>query len=133
MNHNQKMKEEKDLEWRYVTPHEFEDLPEVPGVYIISTLQRADDHYEVKYVGQAENLQARAKEHWSKHETNESLKKHIHEKFAMKFSFLKVGSKEERDGLELYLYNTFDPLLNHRKPPGETPIKCDLPMVRKHH
>ena len=124
-----------ELEWRSVTaPPDFEGVPERAGIYVISTLQKTDNSYEVKYVGQADNLYARAKEHWSKNEKNERLRKHIAEKYLMKFCFAQVSSQTDRDGLELYLYNLFDPLFNHDSPPAETVIKCHhLPMVRKHH
>ena len=121
-----------ELEWKSVIPPDFEGIPDKAGIYIISTLQKTDDKYEVKYVGQTDNLYVRAKEHWSRHEKNERLKKHISEKFVMKLCFSPVESRKDREGLVLYLYHLFDPFFNNTSPPGETAIKCCLPMVRRH-
>ena len=122
----------KPLKWKFAKPPKFEVIPKVPGVYTIST-QQSDSEYEVKYVGQADNLYERAKDHWSKNEKNELLKKHIAEKYAMKFSFSVVSQKGDRDGLELFLYNTYDPPFNRNIPPGETVIRSTtLPEVRRH-
>ena len=122
----------KVLIWEFVKPPDFDAVPKKPGIYVIST-QQSDAEYEVKYVGQADNLYDRAKYHWSKNEKNELLKKHIAEKYAMKFSFSTVSMKKDRDGLELFLYNTYDPPFNRNAPPGETVIRCStLPEVRRH-
>ena len=49
------------LYWKKCDPKtDFETVLGKAGVYIISTLQKSDDKYEVKYVGQASNLKERA-------------------------------------------------------------------------
>ena len=123
----------KPLKWKFVKPPKLDGITRESGVYTISTQQDNDGEFEVKYVGQADNLFERAKEHWSKNEKNEQLKKHIAEKYAMKFSFSVVSSKSDRDGLELFLYNTFDPPFNTKAPLCETIVRTtNLPEVRKH-
>jgi excinuclease UvrABC nuclease subunit len=122
----------KNIKWDKVIPPDFDEIPEEAGIYVISTLQTLDDKYEVKYVGQTNDLQARAKKHWSENEENEDLKAHIKKRNKMKFSYSEVSLAENRDGMELYLYNTYDPVYNINKPPGKTVIACTLPKVRKH-
>ena len=122
----------KRLDWRKTEPPDFMNVPEKAGIYIISTRQETDHEYEAKYVGQADNLQARAKEHWSKKEKNKELKAHIAERYVMKFNYSIIESRLDREGMELYLYKIFDPPLNQNSPRGKTAVKCTLPDVRKH-
>ena len=121
------------LAWKKCDPNtDFEAVPEKAGVYIISTLQKSDDKYEVKYVGQASNLKERAQQHWSKNEQNVELKNHIANGYAMKFSYAELSSQSDRDGVELFLFKHFDPIYNKCTPSAKTPMACNLPEVRKH-
>ena len=122
----------KVLKWKKTAPPNFDLVPEKAGIYIISTIQEDDREYEVKYVGQADNLHARIKEHFSKNEQNKELKAHIDEKYIMKVNYSEVDSQLDREGMELYMYNIYDPPLNHNSPRGHTEISCTLPAVRKH-
>ena len=120
----------KVLKWKIAEPPNFTSVPEKAGIYIISTKQVVDKAYEVKYVGQADNLRLRANDHWSKKETNEKLKEHIAEKYVMKFNYSEVDSKSDRIGMVLYMHEIYSPPFN--KPLlGEGVIKCTLPGVRK--
>ena len=65
-----------ELKW-FKNYNNFDSIPETAGVYIISTKREYDNEYEAIYVGQASNLQQRAKDHWSPNETNTALKNHI--------------------------------------------------------
>jgi excinuclease UvrABC nuclease subunit len=107
-------------------------VPEKAGVYIISTSQEVDHSFVVKYVGQAANLRERTNEHWSKKEPNKELKEHIAEKYIMKFNYSEIESKSDRDGMELYIRELYDPPFNHNRPAGTTAIVCTVPDVRKH-
>jgi excinuclease UvrABC nuclease subunit len=118
------------LKWKKVEDANYDNTPDKAGVYIISTRQKADKQYEVKYVGQASDLKARANEHWSENETNEELKEHIAKGFAMKFSYAEVGKQADRDKVEKFLYDHFNPIYNIISPPGETSEECNLPEVR---
>jgi len=122
----------KILGWKKAAPPNFKSVPDKAGIYIISTRQEDDHQYEVKYVGQTDNLQNRVIEHWSKHEKNKKLKDHIAEKYVMKFNYSEVELKSTRDGMVLYMHKIFDPPFNHNVPPGEDIIKCTMPDVRKH-
>ena len=104
------------LKWYKVEKMVFDNVPEEEGIYIISTKQSSDDKYEVKYVGQASDLKGRANEHWSDNEENEELKEHIGKKYAMKFSYAKVQSQNNRDGYEKFLYFEYDPIFNKIEP-----------------
>jgi excinuclease UvrABC nuclease subunit len=122
----------KELSWYKGTIPNFDDVPKEAGIYVISTQQEIDDEYEVKYIGQSNDLQARAKKHWSANEENKDLKNHIAKGFDMKFSYASVSLGSDRDGMEGYLYITYDPPYNDISPPRETVIECSLPKVRKH-
>jgi len=119
-----------DISWYKAVPPNFDSVPEKPGVYVISTLQKEDDKYEVKYVGKAANLHERANQHWSDSEENESLKKHIQKGYSMKFSFAEVSAEKDRDGIESFLYSTYLPIFNDQEPQS-SPIVINLPDVRK--
>ena len=121
----------KVLKWKFAEPPNFKSVPEKAGIYIISTRQEVDKAYEVKYVGQAENLRTRANDHWSKKEPNQELREHIAEDYIMKFNYSEIDSKSDRDGMELYMHQIYDPPYNRKTPPGETVVKCTLPGVRK--
>lgn len=121
-----------ELAWKECDPEtEFKNVSEKAGVYIISTKQKVDGAYEVKYVGQASNLKERAQQHWSKNEQNAELKNHIANRYAMKFSYAELSSQSERDGVELFLFKHFDPMYNKCTPSAKTPMACNLPEVRK--
>jgi len=122
----------KILKWKIAEPPNFRIVPEKAGVYIISTMQEDDHQFEVKYIGQADNLHGRAAEHWSKHEKNDKLKAHIAEKYIMKFNYAEVESRSDRDGMVLYMSKIFDPPLNLNAPPDTDLVKCTVPGVRKY-
>ena len=122
----------KILTWKKAEPPNFKSVPEKAGIYIISTRQEYDHFYEVKYVSQTTNLRERANEHWSKKEPSKELKDHIAEKYIMKFNYTEIESKAERDGMELYIRQLYDPPFNHSPPAGKTPVVCTVPDVRKH-
>ena len=113
-------------------PPKFNNVPEKPGIYIISTVQEVDHSYEAKYVGQAENLRARALDHWSKNEPNVKLREHIAEKYIMKLNYSEIESASDREGMVLYLRKLYDPPFNPGAIPEADIVKCTVPAVRKH-
>ena len=120
------------LDWYKVEPPDFDKIVQKPGIYIISTKQEATHTFEVKYVGQTTNLNASIKEHWSKKEKNKDLRTHIAEKYAMKINYAIVESPSDREGMELYLYDLFDPPFRFSRPSEKKAISCTVPAVRKH-
>lgn len=121
---------EKFLNWYKSEPPDFKNVPEKPGIYLISTMQ-TDNEFEVKYVGQADNLRARVTGHWHKNEKNKELRQHIAEKYIMKVNYTLIDSKSDRDGMELYLYNLYKPQYNKNRPLGKTAISCTIPVLKK--
>ena len=121
----------KVLKWKKTVPPNFISIPEKGGVYIISTMQ-ADHEYEAKYVGQTNNLRARAEEHWSKKEKNAKLREHIAEKYLMKFNYSEIDAGPQRDGVELYLFKILEPPFNQKAPAGKDPLSCTVPDIRKY-
>ena len=120
----------KKLIWRMADPPYFKNVPEKAGIYIISTMQKTDGEFEVKYIGQADNLSARANEHWSKKETNTELKNHIAEKYIMKFNYSLVESKSDRDGMVIYACQKYKPPYNRDLDTDIEVVKCTMPAVR---
>lgn len=125
----------KNLEWKKkenLAKHfDFNGVSEKAGVYIISTKQKSDNKYEVKYIGQAQNLKSRGTYHFSDNETNKQLKQHIANNYYMKFSYAEVSVQQDRDGIELFLFNKFEPIYNNNTPPASIESPCSLPDVRK--
>ena len=121
----------KYLTWRIAVPPKFDKIPEKPGIYIISTQQEIDHEYEIKYVGQSENLLRCVNQHWSREEKNKELRDHIAENYVMKLNYALVDSISDREGMLLYLYNYFNPPFNHGSPPDNEIVKCTVPAVRK--
>ena len=126
----------KYLKWKIAVPPKFNKIPDKPGIYILSTIQEVDQKYEVKYVGHADNLRVQAEEHWSKTESNKKLKDHIAEKYMMKLNYSLIESKEDREGMVLYLLKFFTPPFNvdfDKDAPTDKPVvKCTVPAVRKY-
>lgn len=118
------------LEWKFAKGNSFENVPNKAGVYIISTKQ-TDDTFIVKYVGKASDLKSRADQHWSENEENKELKHHIAQGYYTKFSYAQVGVEEDRSGIELYLYNLYNPKYNKNSPSAKKEIEVNTPIVRK--
>ena len=121
----------KVLKWKKTAPPNFDRIPEKAGIYILSTSQKENYEYEVKYVGQASDLKARINEHFSRNEKNKELKAHIDEQYIMKVNYSEVDSQSDREGMELYMYNLYEPPYNHKVPPGQVVVKCTLPAALK--
>ena len=103
------------LDWKgyyeYTTDNVQKYASTKAGVYKISVKQR-DDTLKVRYVGQANNLDRRLKEHLDvDNEQNECLAERIN-KYHTKFSFAEVSNQNDRDGVERALYNHYKPVCN---------------------
>ena len=114
------------LDWYKLEPYRkyVEKAPDANGVYALCTLQD-NNKYKVRYVGQG-NLADRLKYHLSDQEENESLKAHIAKGYTMKAVYARVSKKSERYGIELFLYNYFEPKYNRNAPPGDEEIEVNL-------
>jgi hypothetical protein len=118
------------LNWRKCAPPAFDNIPDKPGVYIISTIQKSDDRYEAKFIGKALDLKTAAVQHWSETEANKGLKTHISKGYRMKLSYAEVEKAPDREGVESFLINTLKPVFNGKKMPVKAPIAVNLPNVR---
>lgn len=85
--------------------------PTKAGVYKISVKQQ-DDTLKIRYVGQADNLDGRLKEHLDlNNEQNECLVERIR-KYHTEFSFAEISTQDDRNGAEKALYNYYKPTCN---------------------
>lgn len=115
-----------ELDWYKIEPYtkeKAEKAPDKNGVYMLCTKQQGGG-YKVRYVGQG-NIKERLLCHLSDNDTNKDLCAHI-KKYKMKASYAEVGKQEDRDGIELFLYEKFNPKYNHIKPPGNKVIPVSL-------
>ena len=115
--------------WSVINPYTTKNIsngaPNKDGVYLLCTNQ-ASGAYRVRYVGQG-NIRKRLSDHLSANEKNLQLKEHI-SKYHMKVFYAEIGRQNDRDDVELFLYETFQPRYNQIKPPSNTPLKVNLPI-----
>ena len=116
-----------NLNWKQINPYNrksnLDNVTEKPGIYILSC-ELKNNTYKVVYVGQTLDLQRRLKEHLRDDEKNLGIKEYL-DKYCLKAVYAEVTSSN-LDGVELYLYNKFDPKLNEQTPPGTTEIPVGL-------
>ena len=97
--------------YKYTSDSVSKNVPEDAGVYKISVSQQ-DDTLKVHYVGQAENLQKRLKEHLNvDSEKNKCLAEHL-SKYSCSYKFALVSRQEDRDAAEKALYIHYKPECN---------------------
>ncbi len=81
------------------------------GVYKIGIKQK-DGKLKVRYVGQANDLDRRLKEHLDlDSEQNKCLEERLR-KYHAEFSFAKVSTQNDRNGAEKALYDYYKPTCN---------------------
>lgn len=114
------------LDWYKLEPYRknIEKAPDINGIYALCTLQ-GNGIYKVRYVGQG-NIKDRLKYHLSDEEDNKELKDHIAKGYMMKASYAEVSKKSDRDKIELFLYNYFNPKYNNIKPPSDEELEVNL-------
>lgn len=85
--------------------------PTKAGVYKIGIKQK-DEKLAVRYIGQANDLDRRLKEHLDlDNEPNECLVERLR-KYHAEFSFAEVNTQSDRDGAEKALYDFYEPACN---------------------
>ena len=94
------------------------------GVYLL-WVQLKSDKWKCYYVGQAQNLEERLLAHISSNEPNNCIKENV-SKYISGYELAKVGKQSDRDGIEKFLYDQFNPECN-KSDPGGTPIQVNLP------
>src|SRR3989344_1720599 len=103
------------LDWKgyfgYTEDNVQKYAPTRAGVYKIGIKQK-DGNLAVRYVGQANDLDRRLKEHLDlKNEENECLAERLR-KYHAEFSFAEVSTQNDRDGAEKALYDYYAPQCN---------------------
>ena len=104
-----------NLDWKgyykYTADNVQKYAPTSAGVYKIA-IEQKDGTLKVRYVGQANDLDRRLKEHLDlDNEQNECLKERL-KKYTAYFSFADVSLQSDRDGCELALYTYYKPVCN---------------------
>ena len=109
------MKKKLILEWSQYVEYTFDNVqkyaPNDAGVYKIGFVQN-DGKLRVCYVGQAQDIDTRLKQHLNlDNEQNECLRERL-KKYKSEFSFAKVATQENRNGVERALYYHYTPTCN---------------------
>lgn len=109
------MKRKIELTWQgyyeYTSDNVQKYAPTNAGVYKIGIKQK-DGKLAVRYIGQANDLARRLKEHLDlKNEQNECLAERL-KKYHAEFSFAEVSIQGDRDGAEKALYDFYTPDCN---------------------
>lgn len=109
------MEKQLQLEWQGYYPYNEANVqkyaPTSGGVYKIGIKQK-DGKLAVRYVGQANDLDRRLKEHLDlDNEQNGCLAERLR-KYHAEFAFAKVGIQSDRDGVEKALYDYYEPACN---------------------
>lgn len=104
------------LDWqgyyKYTEENVQKYAPTSGGVYKIGIKQQKDGKLAVRYVGQANDLDRRLKEHLDlDNEQNDCLAERL-SKYHAEFSFATVGTQSDRDGAEKALYDHYKPACN---------------------
>lgn len=115
------------LEWSNVLLYTSSNLdthaPLAAGVYRLS--RKKEDEFPVFYVGQAENLSERLRDHLSDKEPNACIVRCLRQ-HSCYFRFAKVASQADRDCAERALYDNYKPNCNEVAPPEEP---CEINFV----
>ncbi len=98
--------------------------PESAGVYLL-WVQLKTEKWKCFYAGQASNLKSRLLEHLSINEENKCIKTNVNN-YICGFEFAKVAIQNDRDGIERYLIDYYNPECNNYVPNCK-PIEINLP------
>lgn len=116
MSSTSNMSKKLQLDWqgyyKYTEANVHEHAPTSAGVYKIGIKQQKDGKLAVRYVGQANDLDRRLKEHLDlDNEENECLAERLR-KYHAEFAFAEVSIQSDRDGTEKALYDHYKPVCN---------------------
>jgi excinuclease UvrABC nuclease subunit len=108
------------LEWSSVHEYTLSNVntyaPASAGIYRLS--YKGDDKLPIFYVGQADALEDRLRDHLSNEEPNDCIKRRI-KNYICYFRFAHVTKQAERDCAERALYDHYEPECNKIAPPSE--------------
>lgn len=120
----------KQIEWSGFRNSFTEDdikrnVDEKAGVYLF-WVKLKNEKWRCFYVGQANNLKTRLMQHLSDSEANECITTNV-SKYVCGYEYTFVGRQIDRDGIEKYLYDYYNPECNKISPPEVVPIEVNLP------
>jgi excinuclease UvrABC nuclease subunit len=102
------------VEWSFWLDYTHDNVqryaPMSAGVYVLATKLK-NGNVLIFYVGQAEDLDKRLKEHLSENEPNKCVRDEV-KNYLCAFRYAKVSSQADRDRAERALYNRFTPKCN---------------------
>lgn len=101
------------------------NVPEKAGVYLL-WVKLKSEKWKCFYAGQADNLKTRLLQHLADSEKNECIKTNV-SNYVCGFEFALVGRQADRDGIEKFLYDYYNPECNKISPPDVEPIEVNLP------
>jgi len=119
------------IEWSGINSNYSEDevkkyVPIESGVYLLWEKLAESNKWLCFYVGKTKGLEKRLLEHLSDNEDNDCIKKKVAEKVCG-FEYAKVANQNERDGIEKFLYDHYNPSCNVQDLGGK-PIEVNLPL-----
>ncbi len=115
------------LNWASYRPYTWSNVqshaPTSGGVYKLA-YPDGKGQLNVFYVGQADDLDQRLKQHLADSETNQCIRGKL-ARHSCQFAYASVASQTDRDGAERSLYDHYRPSCNVATPPGR-PIAINV-------
>ena len=108
----------------YTKPVVKKYAPSSAGVYLL-LVKLKKGGWKYFYVGKTQDLKKRLLEHLSISEDNKCIKKKVTNKYCG-FIYAIVSKSTDRDGIEKFLYDYYNPECNENDPGGK-PIEVKLP------
>lgn len=103
-------------DYKSLTQSNIDTVNDEAGIYKLSSEDTKDTNkVNVFYVGQAKKLKERLSQHLSKDEENDCIKNKV-AKLSCFFKFVYVSKQEDRDCMESFLYDHYNPECNKQKP-----------------
>lgn len=99
-------------------------VPAEAGVYLL-WVKLKNGKWRCFYVGQGSDIKDRLFDHLSDDEENEGIKNKV-SKYICGFEYAKVSKQSDRDSIEKFLYDYYEPKCN-KVDPGGSPIEVNLP------
>ena len=108
-----------------VTVIRYFNVPQMAGIYLLWN-KHESGKWRCFYVGQAVNLKQRLLKHLTADEKNEDIKWNLKNN-SCGFEYAVVDKQNDRDGIEKYLYDFYNPECNDFSPPDVEAIPVNFP------
>ena len=99
--------------YKKLTEDGINSLPTYSGVYKLATYNTQSELYTPFYVGQAEDIKARTQQHAGENEENSCINTNF-DKYSVYMNHTAVSKQEDRDAVEVALYNRYTPECNNK-------------------